>query len=893
MLQSIDSPIATDSITNKPATQKASLYHLCRSVLDGLAAVPGFEPYLDLNPPTDADDIAPQSACLANDPLSKLWHICRQGSSLCLLYNTLRPDDAIAQGTGLGNMASKPKACIYHFILACRDKLHFSEDSLFTVTDLYQNDTNGFVKVVNTLKRILDLLEHEGIISIRSSNRNSDPNAPKDKRDKVVFEFLETERKYVQDLEALQDYMREAQAQNVLPPDTLHNLFGNLNSLVDFQRRFCIQIEQMADQAPQDQRFGNLFIQLEDAFAVYEPFCANLSTAQDLVIQETVKLQKLADIMSPTYELPSMLIKPVQRVCRYPLLMQQLVKATPEDWKYSEEMKEGLEAIQRVAGKVNETNRRQENVQKVEDLKKRIEDWKGSIDHFGQLLLEDKFMLYINNAGREMLVFLFEKTLLVCKEDKEPHKKSNAMIIKKKKKEGSLVVRGKILISKIAQVNDTSQNGTWSLHIFWSEKDSQSLSAQYFNLQSFTLKCRNEEQLKQWESTLNRLLQIEKRMSMEHRAAEAQAGRLYHTTSMPHVPRASYQPDFEDTPTMNYDEDEEEEDQHHEDTSDDEVWGRRTSSKVHMNYMRHQRISEGESHRKMSAQAGMSAGLSNGRHYTAMPGMTLPPLRASSNGSSLTDGMVTPAADYSYASSLSYPTSPPTSYPSSPTATNKTSSSSSLASTHGYSPSHRRQMDDTIVPTEMVTRTLLSESVPTPTEEYPGFPCSPPHAATLVTSTSHLKPTIPPGQLHHTRLRSQSSPNIHRPAGATLFDNAPELPPINSRTLYDIKRKSNGDYHEERPSNLQYTAVDDHTKIKVHYLGEIYVVVVSLDISYMELLGKIERKIRSCGQSIEITMGLKYQDEDGDLITIISNEDVQMGLESRGLNNTVNVYVTC
>lgn len=50
---------------------------------------------------------------------------------------------------------------------------------------------------------VLQLLEERGIISSFTNNRNS-LNAPKDTRDKVVHELLETERKYVQDLEILQ-----------------------------------------------------------------------------------------------------------------------------------------------------------------------------------------------------------------------------------------------------------------------------------------------------------------------------------------------------------------------------------------------------------------------------------------------------------------------------------------------------------------------------------------------------------------------------------------------------------------------------------------------------------------------------------------------------------------
>lgn len=256
--------------------------------------------------------------------------------------------------------------------------------------------------------------------------------------------------------------MREVQAQEILSPDTMHYLFGNLNALVDFQRRFLIQIEDQASCVSKEQRFGSLFIQFEEAFSVYEPFCANFQIAQDLVIQESNKLQKLAHIMSPTYELPSMLIKPIQRVCKYPLLIQQLVKSTPDDWYWSHENKQGLEAIQRVTKKVNETKRLQENTLIVQDLKKRIVDDAGpiSVETFGDLLLHEKFTLQRHDTdhSREMVVFLFQKVILVCKEIKDVNK--NSITIKKKRKEGSLVVRGKIFITRIEHVKgSSSQNG--------------------------------------------------------------------------------------------------------------------------------------------------------------------------------------------------------------------------------------------------------------------------------------------------------------------------------------------------------------------------------------------------------------------------------------------------
>lgn len=135
----IESPVATDSITNKQATQEASIYHTCRSVLNALSYVEGFEVFLE----NDSIKVAENNS-IANDPLTKLWNICRSGTSLCFLFNALKPDLPITVNPSATN---KSKVYIYHFIIACRDQLHFPEDTLFTVTELYQNDTNGFVKV--------------------------------------------------------------------------------------------------------------------------------------------------------------------------------------------------------------------------------------------------------------------------------------------------------------------------------------------------------------------------------------------------------------------------------------------------------------------------------------------------------------------------------------------------------------------------------------------------------------------------------------------------------------------------------------------------------------------------------------------------------------------------
>jgi len=96
-----------------------------------------------------------------------------------------------------------------------------------------------------------------------SSEESADTSEkkPLDSRARVVMELVDTERKYVQDLENLQDYMQCLEREEVVSKDLIHNLFLNLNQLVDFQRRFLIRVETQNSLSAHQQSWGNLFVQ--------------------------------------------------------------------------------------------------------------------------------------------------------------------------------------------------------------------------------------------------------------------------------------------------------------------------------------------------------------------------------------------------------------------------------------------------------------------------------------------------------------------------------------------------------------------------------------------------------------------------------------------------------
>jgi len=70
--------------------------------------------------------------------------------------------------------------------------------------------------------------------------------------------------------------------------------------------------------------------------------------------------------------------------------------------------------------------------------------------------------------------------------------------------------------------------------------------------------------------------------------------------------------------------------------------------------------------------------------------------------------------------------------------------------------------------------------------------------------------------------------------------------------------------------------------MKTHYGADIFILAVpSSGVKYDEILEKIERKIRICGAEMPEgrRIKLRYRDEDGDFITINTDDDIEMAFE--------------
>ncbi|KAK2855830.1 hypothetical protein Q5P01_004565 [Channa striata] len=190
----------------------------------------------------------------------------------------------------------------------------------------------------------------------------------------LVQELVDTEKSYVKDLVCLFDiYLTPLQNETFLTKDEMEALFGSLPEMLDFQRVFLQTLEERIASCPNfrsletPEQFkkllfslGGSFLYYADHFKLYSGFCANHIKVQKVLerAKTDAAFKHFLETRNPTNQhsssLESYLIKPVQRVLKYPLLLRELVSLTDPESPEHAHLSEALRAMEKVASDINE-----------------------------------------------------------------------------------------------------------------------------------------------------------------------------------------------------------------------------------------------------------------------------------------------------------------------------------------------------------------------------------------------------------------------------------------------------------------------------------------------------------------------------------------------------------
>ncbi|KAI8895506.1 hypothetical protein BC833DRAFT_660055 [Globomyces pollinis-pini] len=196
---------------------------------------------------------------------------------------------------------------------------------------------------------------------------------PHTKRWKIMNEILQTEILYLNDLKLInQIYIVRGRELGLLSQKDIKLIFVNLDDIILFATDL---IDLLTDAVPQDW-IGNAFAQsMKRIESVYCEYCKFNESGLIRVAEFSQPSTKpelkqfLQDCRvemngkTNAWDLSSLLVKPVQRVLKYPLLLRRLLEHTPPDHSDYAELKDATESITNVAVKINQVKKQKDIVE--------------------------------------------------------------------------------------------------------------------------------------------------------------------------------------------------------------------------------------------------------------------------------------------------------------------------------------------------------------------------------------------------------------------------------------------------------------------------------------------------------------------------------------------------
>ncbi|XP_020801738.1 uncharacterized protein LOC110178816 isoform X2 [Drosophila serrata] len=292
-------------------------------------------------------------------------------------------------------------------------------------------------------------------------------------RRSAVRELLETEANYVKLLAAICDGYLPAMSKriDIFSPNSIQLIFSNITAIYKFQRKFLEALRRGIDQ----NQIAKVFLKMHKGFLCYSTYC-NAYPRALIELESYDRIKDARTILENCREsenlaelpLSAHLLAPVQRICRYPLHLNEIIKTALEgagqesgdevdgvkplatDYEQLDVseldipdsrdiVNQALEAMRGITEAVNEGKRHSETIARHQAS---FQNFKGPPLH----LHSARFFLQVDATRQKQnlwnsscTLFLFDNQLVYCKRD----------IIKR----SHFIYKGRIFLDRCRVVN--------------------------------------------------------------------------------------------------------------------------------------------------------------------------------------------------------------------------------------------------------------------------------------------------------------------------------------------------------------------------------------------------------------------------------------------------------
>ncbi|XP_029353751.1 proto-oncogene vav isoform X2 [Echeneis naucrates] len=397
----------------------------------------------------------------------------RDGVLLCQLLNNLLP-----QAVNLREINLRPQMsqflCLKNirtFLGVCQEKFYLKKSDLFEAFDLF--DVRDFAKVIDTLSILShsSIALHKGLQPfplegcapddeiysglsdqiddtvdedddlydfVEDEEKEGDdiyedlmrtdeqPEAQQktgiDKRECCLQEIRQTEEKYTDTLESiLQHFMKPLE--RFLQDQDIESIFINIEDLANTHRGLLEEVRSSILSYGAKNLY-QVFLNYKERLLLYGQYCSQVETATKHLdklstMREDIRM-KLEECSkranSGRFSLRDLLMVPMQRVLKYHLLLQELVKHTTDPAE-KENLRTALDAMRDLAQCVNEVKRDNEIIRQITSFQLSIENMSQSLALYGRPKIDGELKICSSEkkSKQDRYAFLFDKAMFVCK----------------------------------------------------------------------------------------------------------------------------------------------------------------------------------------------------------------------------------------------------------------------------------------------------------------------------------------------------------------------------------------------------------------------------------------------------------------------------------------------
>ena len=275
-------------------------------------------------------------------------------------------------------------------------------------------------EVINKQNLLTSRTRRRVLVSLQEQSNKEEDQEMEVLRKKAIEEIINSEKNYLKQLEIVEEFfMKPLQEQDILAPQTYASIFGDILGIRQVNKELLLAMETSTD------KIGKVFLDLAPYLKFYSTYANDFKTATNLVEEQLLKNKPFRNFMERQESRPevckklnALLIAPIQRIPRYKLLLDDIVKNTPRYHPDKDNLMESRTQIDSIAWYINDQIKEYEHSKMMIDIQKSLTGGLPKIIKPDRKLVKQGNLMKVNKSGghaQPRYVILFSDMLMYCK----------------------------------------------------------------------------------------------------------------------------------------------------------------------------------------------------------------------------------------------------------------------------------------------------------------------------------------------------------------------------------------------------------------------------------------------------------------------------------------------